>query len=169
MRIFRWLGYLLAVLVIGIGAVLIIARFADGPLGMIAGGPLVSGELVTAPEPDWSFARDIDTVELQLLEPPRSRTTWILEVDGKLYIPSGYMDTTTGRLWKHWPIEAEHDGAAVVRIAGKRYARQLVRIQNGPLLQPLTAEMNRKYHAPATPATVESGSLWLFELAPRPS
>ncbi len=169
MRIFRWMGYLVAALVILIGAVLIVARFHDGPLGIVAGGPLVAGELVTGAEPDWSFAHDVDTVELQLLEPPRSRTTWILEVDGKIYIPCGYMDTTEGRLWKRWPIEAEHDGRAVVRIDGKRYARQLVRVETGPLLKPITDELNRKYHAPATPATVESGSLWLFELAPRPS
>jgi hypothetical protein len=78
------------------------------------------------------------------------------------------MDSTVGRLWKHWPIEAEHDGRAVVRIDGKRYPRQLVRIQQGPLLEPLTQELKRKYGAPATPATVESGSLWLFELAPVP-
>jgi hypothetical protein len=168
-RVIRWIGIIVVALVIGISGVALAARFSDGPIGIIAGGPLVAGELVNGTEPDWSFAHDIDTVEFQLLSPPRSRTTWILEHAGKIYIPCGYMTSTVGRLWKHWPIEAEQDGSAILRIAGKRYPRELVRIQSGALLEPLTQEMQRKYGAPATPATVESGSLWLFELAPPPA
>ena len=86
----------MAVLVVAVGAVFVAARFHDGPLGMIAGGPLVRGELVTGPEPDWSFVHDVPTVEFQLLSPARSRTTWILEVDGKVYIPCGYMTSAVG-------------------------------------------------------------------------
>ena len=167
MRFFRWLAILVAVVVIAIGAVLVGARFHDGPLGIIAGGPFVKGEPVTGPEPDWTFAHDINTVEFQLLSPARSRTTWILEHDGKIYIPCGYMQSTVGRLWKHWPIEAERDGRAILRIGGKLYARQLVRVQDPAVIAPLTQEISRKYGAPATPETVTSGSLWLFELAPR--
>ena len=96
MRIMRWLGMPVGVVVVAIGAVFIAARFHDGPLGIIAGGPLVKGELVTGPEPDWTFAHDIPTVEFQLLSPARSRTTWILELDGRIYIPCGYM-TECGR------------------------------------------------------------------------
>lgn len=168
MRVIRWLGIVVVAAIVAIGALLVAARFSDGPLGIIAGGPLVAGELVTGPEPDWTFVRDVPTVELQLLSPPRSRTTWILEVGGKIYVPCGYMDSTVGRLWKHWPVEAEHDGQAILRVDGKRYPRQLVRIQQGPLLEPVTAELKRKYGAQATSMTVESGSLWLFELAPTP-
>jgi hypothetical protein len=167
MRFFRWLAILVAVVVVAIGAVLVAARFHDGPLGIIAGGPFVKGEPVTGPEPDWTFAHDINTVEFQLLSPARSRTTWILEHDGKIYIPCGYMQSTIGRLWKHWPIEAERDGRAILRIGGKLYPRQLVRVQDAAVIAPLTQEISRKYGAPATPETVTSGSLWLFELAPR--
>ena len=169
MRILRWLGIFVAVLVVAAGAVFVAARLHDGPLGMIAGGPLVRGELVTGPEPDWSFVHDVDTVEFQLLSPARSRTTWILQVDGKVYIPCGYMTSAVGRLWKQWPIEAEKDGRAILRVGDKKYERQLVRIQSGYLLEPLTQEISRKYHVPATPAAVTSGNLWLFELAPRAS
>ncbi len=41
---------------------LIGARFADGPIAIIAGGPFTSGELITGPEPDWSFVRDLQEV-----------------------------------------------------------------------------------------------------------
>ena len=164
MHIIRWLGIIIATLVVAIGAVAIVARFHDGPLGIVAGGALVKGDLVTGTEPDWKFAHDITTVEFQLLSPERSRTTWILEYNGKIYIPCGYMESTIGRMWKHWPIEAERDGRAVLRIDGKRYPRQLVRVQDGDLIGPLTVELSRKYSVPATPEAVTSGSLWLFEL-----
>ncbi len=162
----RLVGIIVAAVLVAVGLFLTVARFHDGPLGIVAGGALLRGELVTGPEPDWSFAHDVNTVEFQLLSPERSRTTWILEHDGKIYIPCGYMDSTVGRLWKHWPIEAERDGRAILRIDGKRYQRQLVRVQDPALIGPLTDEIRRKYAVPATPATVTSGSLWLFELAP---
>jgi len=165
MRILRWLGYVLVAIVAAIALFLFAARFHDGPLGMIAGGPFKSGlEVGTPPEPDWTFVHDVPTVEFQLMSPARSRTTWILEVDGKIYIPCGYMNSTVGRLWKRWPIEADRDGRAILRVDGKLYRRQLVRIQAGPIVERLTQELERKYGAPATPAAVESGALWLFEL-----
>ena len=39
-------------------------------------------------EPDWSFVRNIRTFELQLINPANSRTLWIVEHDGKLYLNS---------------------------------------------------------------------------------
>jgi len=167
MVIIRWLGYLILALVVVVGGVLLVARLGDGPMGIVAGGPLEAGELVTGPEPDWSFARNIPTIEFQLLDPPRSRTTWILEHEGKVYIPCGYMDSTWGRLWKQWPVEAERDGRAMIRVDGKRYERTLVRVSGSPVVEALTNEISRKYGVPATPAAVESGALLLFELTPR--
>ena len=160
---------LLGSLVLLIVLALIGARFADGPIAIIAGGPFTSGELVTGPEPDWSFARDIQEVEFQLVDPPRSRTTWILEHEGRIYIPCGYMTTSWGRIWKQWPIEALEDGRAILRIGDKLYERELVRIEEGPLVAVLTAELGRKYPIAGDigPEAVTSGYLWLFELAPR--
>ena len=68
--------------------------------------PLVAVEL-RPPRANLSRAKSIDTVEFQLLEPDRSRTTWILVHDGKIYIPCGYLNSAVGRIWKKWPIEAE--------------------------------------------------------------
>ncbi len=160
---------LLILLFLGIGGLLIGARLADGPLAIIAGGPFTTGELVSGPEPDWSFVHDTQEVEFQLLEPARSRTTWIIEHEGKAYIPCGYMTTWWGRIWKKWPIEAEKDGRILLRVGDKLYERQLVRIREGPLLAPITAELGRKYPAASsvTEEAVTSGYLWLFELAPR--
>ena len=163
-------GILIGVLVLAVATLLIGARFADGPIAIVAGGPFTSGERATGPEPDWSFAREIQTIEFQLLEPPRSRTTWILEHKGRVYIPCGYMDSTWGRIWKQWPIEAEKDGRAIARIQGKLYDRQLVRIKEGPLVEALLEELSRKYVGSEIPlVAVTSESLWLFEFAPRGS
>ena len=165
----RVVGGLLALLLIGVGGLVVGARFADGPIAIIAGGAFTSGELVTGPEPDWSFVRDMREVEFQLLDPPRSRTTWILDHEGKAYIPSGYMTTWWGKIWKRWPIEAERDPRILLRIGDALYERRLVRIEEGPLLAPLLAELSRKYRGGGEIRleAVTSGYLWLFELAPR--
>ena len=166
-RVLVVIGLLVLIPVVGLGALAVSARFSDGPSVVFSGGPLVAGELVTGAEPDWSFARDVGTIELQLLDPPRSRTIWIAEHEGKIYVVSGYMSSFLGRLWKKWPAQAEQDGRAILRIDGKRYERQLVRIKSGPILEGVTAEFSRKYRAGMTPAAIESESTWLFELAPR--
>lgn len=160
---------LLGSLLLLLAVALVAARFADGPVAMIPGGPFTSGELVTGPEPDWSFARELREVELQLVDPPRSRTTWILEHDGDIFVPCGFMTSRWGRLWKRWPVEALEDGRALLRIGDALYERQLVRIEDGPLLAPLVAELDRKYGRAEQlgPQAVAAGDLWLFQLAPR--
>ncbi len=142
-------------------------RFTDGPNRFFSGGPLVSGELHTGPEPAWSFTDDIQTIELQLLDPPRSRRIWISAHDGKIYVFSGFMSTAVGRLWKRWPVQAEQDGRAVLRIDGKRYERQLVRIESGAVLEGITSAIRDKYAYDVSRATVEARDTWVFEAAPR--
>lgn len=166
-RILLVVAVLVLIPVVALGALMVSARFSDGPSAVFSGGPLVAGELVTGPEPDWSFARDVGTIELQLLDPPRSRLIWIAEYEGKIYVVSGYMSTFLGRLWKKWPAQAERDGRAVLRIDGKRYERHLVRIIRGDVVEGVTAEFSRKYGVGMTPAAIESEATWLFELAPR--
>ena len=165
----RFVLWALGAVVAVIAVVLVVARFSDGPLAIVAGGPFTTGELVVGPEPDWSFIQDVGEVQFQSLEPARSRTTWVLEHEGKIYIPCGYMTTTWGKIWKQWPIEAEKDGRVILRIDGKLYERQLVRVKEGPVLAPLLAQLAEKYAGGnAIPLdAVSSGYLWIFELAPR--
>ena len=158
-RVLVVIGLLVLIPVVGLGALAVAARFSDGPSVVFSGGPLVAGELVTGPEPDWSFAHDVGTIELQLLDPPRSRTIWIAEHEGKVYVVSGYMGSFIGRLWKRWPAQAERDGRAIVRIEGKRYERTLVRIKTGAVVEGVTAEFSRKYRTGMTPAAIEAESI----------
>jgi hypothetical protein len=168
-RVLIALGALILIPVVAIGTLAVASGSADPPSAFFGGGPLVDGELVTGPEPDWSFVGDVALVDLQLVDPPRSRVMFIADHDGKLYVVSGYMGSFLGRLWKRWPAQAERDGRAVVRIEGKRYERTLVRIRSGSdVIEGVTAELGRKYGA-ADPSSIESGDTWLFELAPRGS
>ena len=141
-------------------------RAADGSGRVFAGGPLVDGPLYAGGEPDWSFVADVPTVELQLLEPPETRTIWVAEADGKLYLWSGYMGTFVGRLWKRWPGQAERDGRAIVRIDGMRYPRHLIRVTQGEVLDRVSAAVSAKYPSRMTRAAIEAGDVWLFEAAP---
>lgn len=167
MRILKWLAAVVGVVVLMGVAVVFAARFGDGPVALLPGGPLRTGDLVTH-EPDWTFARDIMEMELQLVEPPLSRTIWLQVHDQKLYLVSGYMNSAVGKIWKQWPAQAMRDGRAVIRIDGKRYERQLVRILDDEvLLEAIASEVNRKYGAALRAEMASSGDAWFFAVQPR--
>ena len=168
------LSGLIALIVLTVGGIFTAARFSDGPiegrLEIVSAGPFTSGELQSGiEEPNWDFLKEYFTVEFQLLNPSRSRTTFVMEVDGRIFIPSGYMNSTVGKIWKHWPMEAEKDGRAILRVDGKLYERSMVRINEGEILDDVLAELSRKYAGgfPVSKKNVDSGNLWIFELEPR--
>ena len=141
--------------------------FADGPWGVVPGGAF--SESAKPTPQDWSFTKNLDTVEFQLIDPVSSRTSWIMEHDNRAFIPSGYMNSTVGKLWKHWPIYAEKNGAALLRIAGEVYTVTLQRTKNPELLRPVMSELARKYISVEPPLDsmldeVSSNNLWVFEL-----
>jgi hypothetical protein len=143
-------------------------RFHDGPIEVFAGGAFQTGELIQGPEPDWNDIADLATFEVQTIEPPRSRTTWLAVVDGRVFVPSGYMNTGFGKLWKHWPRYAEKDGRALLRVDGKLYKRTLVRIgADNSLIPRIVAALNAKYPGDGTVEQVQMNDTWIFELAPR--
>ena len=161
------LGVVILIPVVALGTLRFAKRNADGPSILFPGGELVSGELYTGPEPNWNFTDQVSTIELQLNDPVSSRLIWILESEDKIYIASGYMNSCLGRLWKHWAVQADAgDGQAVVRIEGKRYLRQLYRINEGPVLDGVAETMTKKYRSPTTRQAIEAGNTWIFELAP---
>ena len=183
LKVLKWLAFV----VLGVGGAIALyffgMRFADGPSGAVAGGAFSTGEAYQGAEPTWLFVKDRREVEFQLVDPDRSRTTWIVEHEGRIYIPCGYMNSTWGRIWKQWPIEAEKDGRAILRVDGVLYDRTLVRIKEGAQIPYLLSELVRKYFfdpdAPPMSATqreqavagamsrLRAESLWIFELAPR--
>ncbi len=195
MRILRWLGIALVFLlttVAGIGAV---ARFSDGPIGPFPGGQLSSGALVAEAKVDWSLAIEGEGelqgteprfIELQLVEPPASRTTGVMLYEGQLYVPCDL-----GFVWrrvpapprwmlsliyrfKRWHQDVLLDGRVVLRIGGKRYERQAVRVTDPELLTALRSEVekgaSRMLGAPLGEVPTDGPrEIWFFRMEPRPS
>ncbi len=159
MGIIKVFGGIIVVLVLSVGILFLGARFHDGPLALIPGGPLVSGELVEEPVADWSFATSIDLIEFQLAADSTSRTTWILVNDGKAYIPCS-LGFPPG---KDWHLRADKDGRATIRVLGKRYDVTLDRIDDAPLSEKLVSIVAEKYDGGPPGGTSQ---VWFFALNP---
>lgn len=158
MAVLRWLMRIVFALVILVALLFVGARFHDGPLGPIPGGPLVSGPLVTEPVTDWSFATDVQEIEMQLDAQPKSRTVWIIVDKGKAYVPAA-VEFPPGKTWHQAALA---DGRAVLRIAGKRYPVTLTKVEDQTRLNAVREVGLSKY--PARP----SGEVWAFEVTSRP-
>ena len=161
MRALRGLLWVLVAVAVLAGGVALAARLSDGPLAAFAGGPFRSGERVAGPV-DWSFATDLDTIQFQLLAPPRSRTTWILVHEGHAYIPCGLPSL---RIWKRWPHEALLDGRAILRAQGRLYPIRLVKVEDAPTFQALSEVLQAKYGG--VPGEANPDGLWFFRVDPR--
>ncbi len=88
MKMLKIGGGILAALVTALAVTFFAARFSDGPIGMIPGGPLTSGKMVPFLTVRWNHLRDVETIELQLVGEKTSRTTWIVTDNAKAYIPA---------------------------------------------------------------------------------
>ena len=165
------LGITLGLLVGLIGLFLSLMRFSDGPMEILTGGPFTSGELTAAPA-DWSFLTDRDTIEFQTMNPARSRTVWLGVHDQRLFLVSGYMNTSYGGIWKQWPHYLEGDDRVILRIDGKLYEQRLQRIMEGPEVIPVLSEFARKYFGGASgeftaDTSVRNGDTWMYEVVDR--
>jgi len=173
MAALRWIGLASTSLIVAAAALIAASRFSDGPIGPFVGGPLRSGELMHERNPDWLFAADIATIELQLVTPPRSRTTHVLVHGGQLYIPSGIIHVGPfvhlGQVsWKRWPYQALVDSRVILRIRGKLYERRAVKVEDPDLRRELSAVYAKKYGI-GLPAETDPNDVWFFEMKPRTS
>lgn len=174
-KIAKWIGIVFGVIVLFIGLAYGGLRLSDGPVEFFPwftisiGGPFRSGEIAASPD-NWDFVKERELIDFQTLNPTTSRTVWVPVIDGKLYIVSGYMTSSIGRLWKQWPVYMEEDNRVLIRVDDDIYEQRLNRIMDGPIAAQVMSEVARKYFgAPATvnPAAggaVTSGSVWLFEV-----
>ena len=163
-------------------------KVSDGPMGPISGGPLRAGPLVTDPNVDWLTELESGQpgrgIELELVSTRESRTVGAFVHDGQLYVPCDL-----GFLWrrtpnagmrlmggliasvKHWHEDAMKDGRVVLRIAGKRYERQAVRVTDPELLTALRAHTEegvaKFFGQPLMPGPADSDAIWFFRMEPR--
>tara|TARA_E500000331_G_scaffold24496_1_gene21122 strand:+ start:537 stop:1085 length:549 start_codon:yes stop_codon:yes gene_type:complete len=168
-------------LVLLLGATLITLKLklkhqnADGPSILFPGGQLVSGELYAGPEPDRTFTDDVFTIELQTDQPMSSRRIFVMESGGKVYVPSGYMRSFLGNLWKDWAFNVDAGSSqAVARIDGVRYERELVRVMEPMIVEGVAKKLAQKYAGGASEEAVAQivtmvadGDTWIFKMAPR--
>lgn len=178
-RMIKFVLQIFGLIVLLLAATLITLRLknqnADGPSVLFPGGALTSGELYRGMEPDWTFTDEIFTIELQTFEPTSSRRIFVMENAGKVYVPSGYMRSLLGKLWKDWAFDVETGSKlAVARINGVRYERELVRVTNPTVIAGVAKKLAKKYAGGETPAAiaeiernVADGDTWIFEMAPR--
>ena len=179
-----------AVIVLLVGTLYIAHKVADGPIGPISGASLRAGELVTDPNVDWEAvlaSRPNESrggIELELVATGESRTTGAFAHEGQLYVPcdlgflwrrapSAAFRLIGGLLYsvKHWNQDAERDGRVVLRIAGKRYERQAVRVTDPAQLVTLRAITEEKaskfFPEPLLDVPGDPEAIWFFRMDPR--
>jgi hypothetical protein len=174
LKLLKWIGIIVAVLALSIGIFLFGMRFHDGPIEIITGGPFKTGELATAPD-DWTFLTDRREIEFQTMEPDSSRIVWLVVLDKRLYVISGYMNTNYGKIWKQWPHHLVADDRVIVRIDGALYEQRMVRMMEHPQLLELMRINYEKYAggdgseltAEMVAQGIAAGDFWLYEVVDR--
>ena len=117
-------------------------RWSDGPVGFVPGGPF-SGEPERGPEPDWSFATEVDSVDIQVYAArPRTVRTGIIVHEGVPYLP------VTWAPLKRWPAVVRAEPRILLRAEGRLFERTAVPIDDEAELATLIAVGQAKYGAP---------------------
>jgi hypothetical protein len=142
-QLLAWLRTLLGVgLVAGFLALPLIfffARFGDGPLGPFPGGPL-HGPIRHEPEEGWSFAANLETMQIQVgSDPPRSVTTGLIFRQGSLYAPVLLAPLA------RWDDVVDAHSRVIVRIDGALYALRAIPVVEPDWHEVLMEAGRRKY------------------------
>jgi hypothetical protein len=135
---------------------------ACGPLGPIPGGRL-SGEVVNSPMEDWSFASDVETIELETLpDDPYSVSVWFVSQGSRLWVASGGGDKSK------WAQNLSSDPRARLRIDGKLYERRAVRAEEHAEQDEVLVLFQTKYASvPHSPVAKDEDKVVVFRMEPR--
>lgn len=184
--VLTWLKYigifLGATIILAIAAVLITQRVSDGPIEFLQGGSFKTGELVEERVTDWSFAEGKRT-EFELVGFGTSRVAGFIIHDGVAYMTCdlGFMwnrlDSGMQRsilnliyIFKRWHKDAVEDGRALLRIDGKLYKTNFVKVEDPAInliLRTKLENLAREYFAPmelGPPPTEPPNDVWFFRM-----
>jgi hypothetical protein len=140
-----------------VGAVLL----ACEPIGPIAGGRL-SGEPVSGPVDDWSFADPEPTIQIETRPgDPHSVTVWCVAHEGRLYVPSRHPER------KRWVKNVLEDPRVRVRVDGRLYEGVAVRVTDAAEIEGVVPALLRKYEIEPRDAE-EERDVWLFRIDSAP-
>lgn len=178
-------GGFLVLVMLAAGTFWFSMRFSDGPKGPIPGGELRLGELVDATHIQWDEVlgdQSIAEIELQLENPVSSRTTGAFVHNGKLYVPcdlgyvwrrlpdgSARLMLHTIWLFKDWHEKISIDGRVVIRVEGKRYKLNAVRVME----EELNSQFRERISTAAgeffelLPVKTDPKDIWFFRLDAR--
>ncbi|MDG1204285.1 MAG: hypothetical protein P8N51_02820 [Pseudomonadales bacterium] len=166
MNYFKWLVIVILVTCLSFFGFLFYMSMHDGPIEIFSGGPFKSGTSMVDVSPDWSSLKDEQTIQVQSIDPKRSRTTWFAVIGARAFVPSGYMNTKIGKIWKKWPKQAERDPRSKIRIDGRIYTTTLSRVAaDDPIIPAIVEELNRKYPSNASIEDIEANGTWIFEIS----
>jgi len=138
------------------------ACWSDGPVGFVPGGAFEAAP-ETGPEPDWSFAEDLDSVDVEIASsPPRTVRTGIVVVDGVPYLPVTYA------FLKRWDEVVAGAPRIVLRADGRHIQRHAVLVTDEVAHRALIAAGQEKY-GPPFHAWWTTGVTRYFRLDPPPA
>jgi hypothetical protein len=148
-----------AILLSWLVIVAVVAGLSSGPIGAFPGGEL-TGRPVTEPVEDWSFAEDVEEIQMQVsVGRPRSITTHFLVHEGNLYVGADFLFPH-----KRWVHDVLEDDRVILRIRGNLYPRRAVRITDPTAHARLLEAAARKIGAEPDDFLTE---VWFFRMDPR--
>lgn len=128
--------------------VLVILRFTGfGPNGRRP-GLWLSGNLVTTPVTDWSFANKYQTLEIQTQTPyllPHSVTTFLVVYHGQLYVTSVYGAGLKYPYGRTWNEDVARDPNVRIKIGDHLYSCTLVHITDPTAAAPIIQAKLKRY------------------------
>jgi hypothetical protein len=149
---------------LGALALALIGMACGGPLGPIAGGHL-RGNAHTGAVKDWSFAKDVHTVQLETNpKSPHSVNTWIGVVDGHAYIPTSLILGSDVPTERKWVANVVANPAIRLRIEGVVFDLDVVKVENAEEREKARSAMMTKYGADPDPHSTDA---WIFRLEER--
>jgi hypothetical protein len=120
------MGWAFAWIVVCVLAFATFLRFADGPVLVLPGGPLRSGEPVAFESVDWGELDRFRELELEVQHTGTSRLLWFSVYEGRPYFSCGF--ACDGGWPKRWPYHVDRDGRVVLRLDGQRIEARLERV-----------------------------------------
>ena len=138
-----------------------------GPIGPIPGGAL-SGEVVSEPVADWSFADQVENAQLETRPAdPHSVNTWFAGVGARLYVPTSMIWGPRHPEGRSWVAHVAEDDRVRVRLGDGIYERRAVRVaDDSPEYAEARAALEARYDV--TPDDRDPDrTIWIFRLDPR--
>ncbi len=144
-----------------------VALLAAGcPLGPFSGGHL-GGDVQPAPVSDWSFVNDSETCQLETNpDDPHSVNVWCAGHGENVYVPSSMILGPTVPTERQWIQNVQANPAVRLRVEGRVYELEAVRVTDDGEYATVLAVLERKYDA--DPADREPDrEIWLYRMQAR--